>query len=93
MILTDVQNKAANFVEGPSLVLAVPGAGKTTMLLERINNLSKSIPQNKILTLTFSRTQAIDMKNRFGSDDTNIMTIHAFCYLIIRNYLKNFIEN
>lgn len=90
MILTDVQNKAANFVEGPSLVLAVPGAGKTTMLLERINNLSKSIPQNKILTLTFSRTQAIDMKNRFGSDDTNIITIHAFCYLIIRNYLKKF---
>ena len=90
MILTDVQNKAANFVDGPSLVLAVPGAGKTTMLLERINNLSKSIPQNKILTLTFSRTQAIDMKNRFGSDDTNIITIHAFCYLIIRNYLKKF---
>lgn len=90
MILTDVQNKAANFVDGPCLVLAVPGAGKTTMLLERINNLSKSIPQNKILTLTFSRTQAIDMKNRFGSDDTNIMTIHAFCYLIIRNYLKKF---
>ncbi|MEQ0488578.1 ATP-dependent helicase [Anaerococcus murdochii] len=90
MILTDVQNNAANFVDGPSLVLAVPGAGKTTMLLERINNLSKSIPQNKILTLTFSRTQAIDMKNRFGSDDTNIMTIHAFCYLIIRNYLKKF---
>lgn len=90
MILTDVQNKAANFVDGPSLVLAVPGAGKTTMLLERINNLSKYIPQNKILTLTFSRTQAVDMKNRFGSDDTNIMTIHAFCYLIIRNYLKKF---
>lgn len=90
MILTDVQNKAANFVDGPCLVLAVPGAGKTTMLLERIINLSKSIPQNKILTLTFSRTQAIDMKNRFGSDDTNIMTIHAFCYLIIRNYLKKF---
>lgn len=90
MILTDVQNKAANFVDGPCLVLAVPGAGKTTMLLERINNLSKNIPQNKILTLTFSRTQAIDMKNRFGSDDTNIMTIHAFCYLIIRNYLKKY---
>lgn len=90
MILTDVQKKAANFVDGPCLVLAVPGAGKTTMLLERINNLSKNIPQKKILTLTFSRTQAIDMKNRYGSDDTNIMTIHAFCYLIIRNYLKKF---
>ena len=90
MRLTDIQNKAASFVDGPCLVLAVPGAGKTTMLLERINNLSKIINPNKILTLTFSRTQAIDMKNRYGSDDTNIMTIHAFCYLIIRNYLKKF---
>lgn len=90
MRLTDIQNKAANFIDGPCLVLAVPGAGKTTMLLERINNLSKIINPNKILTLTFSRTQAIDMKNRYGSDDTNIMTIHAFCYLIIRNYLKKF---
>lgn len=90
MRLTDIQNKAASFVDGPCLVLAVPGAGKTTMLLERINNLSKIINPNKILTLTFSRNQAIDMKNRYGSDDTNIMTIHAFCYLIIRNYLKKF---
>lgn len=90
MRLTDIQNKAANFIDGPCLVLAVPGAGKTTMLLERINNLSKIINPNKILTLTFSRNQAIDMKNRYGSDDTNIMTIHAFCYLIIRNYLKKF---
>lgn len=90
MILTDVQKRAANFVDGPCLVLAVPGAGKTTMLLERIDNLSKIIPQKKILTLTFSRTQAIDMKNRYGSEDTNIMTIHAFCYLIIRNHLKKY---
>ena len=88
MILTDIQNKAANFIDGPCLVLAVPGAGKTTMLLERINNLSKITNSKKILTLTFSRTQAIDMKNRYGKDDTNIMTIHAFCYLIIRNYQK-----
>ena len=90
MRLTNIQNKAANFVDGPCLVLAVPGAGKTTMLLERINNLSKITNPKKILTLTFSRTQAIDMKNRYGKDDTNIMTIHAFCYLIIRNYQKKY---
>lgn len=90
MKLTDKQNKAANFIEGPCLVLAVPGAGKTTMLLERVKNLSRITSPNKILTLTFSRTQAIDMNNRYTGDDTNIMTIHAFCYLIIRNYLKKF---
>lgn len=90
MRLTSLQNKAAKFLDGPCLVLAVPGAGKTTMLLERINNLSKITNPKKILTLTFSRTQAIDMKNRYGKDDTNIMTIHAFCYLIIRNYQKKY---
>lgn len=90
MQLTNIQKRAANFVDGPCLVLAVPGAGKTTMLLERIKNLSQITNPKKILTLTFSRTQALDMKNRYGSDNTNIMTIHAFCYLIIRNYLKKF---
>lgn len=90
MRLTEIQKKAANHVNGPCLVLAVPGAGKTTMLLERINNLSKITDTKKILTLTFSRTQAIDMKTRYGKDNTNIMTIHAFCYLIIRNYLKKY---
>ena len=90
MQLTNIQKRAANFVDGPCLVLAVPGAGKTTMLLERIKNLSQITNPKKILTLTFSRTQALDMKNRYRSDNTNIMTIHAFCYLIIRNYLKKF---
>lgn len=90
MKLTDIQNRAANFIDGPCLVLAVPGAGKTTMLLERVKNFSKITSPNKILTLTFSRTQAIDMNNRYTGDETNIMTIHAFCYLIIRNYLKKF---
>lgn len=90
MILTEIQKKAANHIDGPCLVLAVPGAGKTTMLLERINNLSKITDTKKILTLTFSRTQANDMKTRYGKDNTNIMTIHAFCYLIIRNYLKKY---
>lgn len=88
MRLTDVQNEAANFIDGPCLVLAVPGAGKTTMLLERIKILSKFTMPEKILTLTFSRNQALDMKNRYGDNNTSIMTIHAFCYLIIRNYLK-----
>ncbi len=93
MILTDKQILAKNHKNGPCMVLAVPGAGKTTMLLERIDELSKEINPEKILSLTFSRTQAMDMKKRFERKEsidykTNFMTIHAFCYLVIRNYYK-----
>ena len=93
MKLTEKQILAKNHKNGPCMVLAVPGAGKTTMLLERIDKLSKEINPEKILSLTFSRTQAMDMKKRFERKEdidykTNFMTIHAFCYLVIRNYYK-----
>lgn len=88
MKLTDKQLLAASHLDGPCLVLAVPGSGKTTMLLERIKILSKNIDPSKILSLTFSRSQALDMAKRFDQDSASFMTIHAFCYLIIRNYLK-----
>lgn len=88
MNLTNQQNLAANHMDGPILVLAGPGAGKTTMLLHRISNLSKITDPVHILTITFSKNQAIDMEERYDGKETNFMTIHAFCYLIIRNYLK-----
>lgn len=94
MKLTEKQKLAANHKDGPCLVLAVPGSGKTTMLLERIKILSNEIDPNKILTLTFSKNQAVDMKNRYLNEsqrdkiNTNFMTIHAFCYLVIRNFYK-----
>ncbi|MCI5971946.1 MAG: ATP-dependent helicase [Anaerococcus sp.] len=88
MKLTSQQNLALRHKDGPILVLAGPGAGKTTMLLERIKFLSTTIDPKHILTITFSKTQAVDMMDRYKSSRTNFMTIHAFCYLIIRNYLK-----
>ena len=88
MKLTEKQNLAANHYMGPCLVLAVPGAGKTTMILERIKILSKDVNPSNILSLTFSRTQALDMKERYQGPKSNFMTIHAFCYLIIRNFYK-----
>lgn len=88
MNLTKEQLIAASHKDGPILVLAGPGTGKTTMLLHRIKNLSKIIDPSHILTITFSKNQAMDMKKRYISGETNFMTIHAFCYLIIRNYLK-----
>ena len=90
MKFTSKQLQAANHLDGPMLVLAIPGSGKTTMLLERIKILSKNIESSKILSLTFSKIQAKDMKDRFDGEKSNFMTIHAFCYLIIRNYLKKY---
>ncbi|MDY3007122.1 ATP-dependent helicase [Anaerococcus porci] len=90
MILTSKQEKAANHKEGPLLVLAIPGSGKTTMLLERIKILSRIIDKTRILSLTFSKIQAEDMKERSKDLKSNFMTIHAFCYLIIRNYLRKY---
>lgn len=90
MKFTSKQLQATKHLDGPLLVLAIPGSGKTTMLLERIKFLSEHIDSSKILNLTFSRIQANDMKKRFDSKDSNFMTIHAFCYLIIRNYLKKY---
>ncbi|MDO5026362.1 MAG: ATP-dependent helicase [Tissierellia bacterium] len=88
MKLSKEQTNAIKQINGPILILAGPGAGKTTMLLERIKYLSKWIDPRHILTITFSKNQAVDMKERFDLDTGNFMTIHAFCYLIIRNYLK-----
>lgn len=94
MKLTEKQKLAANHKDGPCLVLAVPGSGKTTMLLERIKILSNEFDPKNILNLTFSRSQAVDMKNRYLNEsqrdriNTNFMTIHAFCYLVIRNFYK-----
>lgn len=90
MKFTSKQLQAANHLDGPLLVLAIPGSGKTTMLLERIKILSKNVDPSKILNLTFSKIQARDMEERFDGKKSNFMTIHAFCYLIIRNYLKKY---
>ncbi|MDU6792461.1 MAG: UvrD-helicase domain-containing protein, partial [Anaerococcus sp.] len=58
MKFTSKQLQAANHLDGPILVLAIPGSGKTTMLLERIKIKKKNVDPSKILNLTFSKIQA-----------------------------------
>ena len=48
MKFTSKQLQAAKHLDGPLLVLAIPGSGKTTMLLERIKFLSEHIDSSKI---------------------------------------------
>ncbi len=96
MKLTDVQIKAANHFKGPALVLAVPGAGKTTILLNRIDRLvSRGVDPRKILSITFSKNAAMEMENRFkrnfNSDYPPVFsTIHSFAFSILRDYGREF---
>lgn len=89
------QLDAIKHKDGPALVLAVPGAGKTTVLIYRTHNLIKKYNINplKILSITFSKASAKDMKNRFNNTfpnfyniPVNFSTIHSFSYTILKEY-------
>lgn len=96
MKFTSQQVDAIKHFEGPALILAVPGSGKTTVLLNRILNLIKNhnIDSSEIISITFSKPQGIDMEKRFLAQNPEFRgkitfkTIHAFCYEIVRNYMK-----
>lgn len=95
MKLSTEQQQAIDHISGPALVLAVPGAGKTTVLINRTKNLidNYKINPDKILSITFSKASAIDMKERFVKSfpefphaKVKFSTIHAFCFSLIREY-------
>lgn len=95
MELSNEQLNSINHIHGPALILAVPGAGKTTVLIHRTYNLIKNhhINPDRILSITFSKASANDMKHRFNRVFPNLSnlnihfsTIHAFCFGLIREY-------
>ncbi|MDO5040877.1 MAG: ATP-dependent helicase [Peptoniphilus sp.] len=95
MKLSQEQLKAISHLQGPALTLAVPGSGKTTILLYRIINLLKSgVSPDRILTITFSKSQSLDIAKRFNLLYPNskvkpeFSTIHAFCYKILHMYSR-----
>ena len=95
--LNTMQKKAVLHKDGPALVLAIPGSGKTTLLICRTLHLinKHQIPPERILSLTFSKSAALDMNSRykelFESSSYNISfsTIHRFCYGVLLRYFKS----
>lgn len=88
------QENAIMHDKGPALVLAVPGSGKTTVLLARINNLiNKGVNPDSILAMTFSKSQAIDMEIRYqekyGTNGVKFSTIHSFAYGVLNSFSNN----
>lgn len=96
--LNDAQKAAVEQTEGPVLVLAGPGTGKTQLLSARIGNilLSTDAQSHNILCLTYTDAGTVAMRKRLlkfiGPEAyrVNIYTFHAFCNTVIQDNLEYF---
>jgi len=88
------QQKAADWGNGPILVLAGPGSGKTAVLTLRIARLVKATPEEnfKVLGLTFTVRAANEMNKRLlellgvKSQRVQLKTFHSFCSELLRQH-------
>ncbi len=96
--LNDKQREAVNKIDGPVLVVAGPGTGKTQILAARIGQilLETDTDAHNILCLTYTDAGTIAMRKRLydfiGPDAyrVHIYTFHAFCNDIIQENLDYF---
>ena len=91
------QEEAVRQTEGPVLLLAVPGSGKTTVLVTRLGYMlhCKGIRPEQILTVTYTVAATRDMKARFISffgedhaDKLTFRTINGLCAVVIGTYAR-----
>ncbi|MDX2001609.1 MAG: ATP-dependent DNA helicase [Chitinophagales bacterium] len=96
--LNERQREAVEAIEGPVMVIAGPGTGKTQILAARIGNILRSTdsqPEN-ILCLTYTDAGALAMRKRLlrfiGPDayKVEICTFHAFCNKVIKENMDVF---
>ena len=91
------QEAAVRQTEGPVLLLAVPGSGKTTVLVTRLGYMlyCRGIRPERILTVTYTVAAARDMRARFvsffgekGVERLTFRTINSLCTAIIGYYAR-----
>ncbi len=96
--LNKAQKEAVDTIDGPVLIVAGPGSGKTEILSLRVANilLQTDIRASNILCLTFTDSATHNMRNRiekYLKEDAyrvNIHTFHNLCTTIIQNYPEYF---
>ncbi len=89
--LDDEQRAVVEHPSGPLLVLAGPGAGKTSTLVEVVaRRVDEGVSPDEILVLTFSRKAADELRSRIArrldrtTSSTPAMTFHSYCYALVR---------
>src|SRR5690606_18583720 len=102
--LNKAQREAVASLDGPVLILAGAGTGKTRTVTCRISNmLERGIPPENILAVTFTNKAAAEMKERIGgmvskkkAEAMTVCTFHSLCVRLLRGgidklgYKKNF---
>ncbi|MEV4945221.1 ATP-dependent helicase, partial [Streptomyces sp. NPDC053755] len=89
-LLDAAQREVVDHDGGPLLVLAGPGTGKTTTLVEAVAaRMDKGADPERILVLTFSRKAAVELRDRMaarlgGARPPQATTFHSYCYALIR---------
>ena len=93
-VLDADQQAVVDHPGGPLLVLAGPGTGKTTTLVEavvdRVRN--RGLSPDEVLVLTFGRKAATELRDRITGRlgrTTRVMpsmTFHSFCYALLRRF-------
>ena len=89
--LTPAQREAVCHVDGPLLILAGPGSGKTRVVTHRIAYLvAQGIPAREILALTFTNKAAAEMAERVArlvpGQSVWVSTFHRFCARLLRRH-------
>ncbi len=92
--LNKAQQKAVDHREGPLLVVAGAGTGKTMVLVRRLAEIlqTEKLDSDRVLLLTFTEKSAAEMEERadrllpYGYLDLWINTFHAFCERILREH-------
>jgi DNA helicase-2/ATP-dependent DNA helicase PcrA len=96
--LNPKQKEAVDTIEGPVMVIAGPGTGKTTILTLRIANILQKtdIQPENILALTFTESGVFSMRKKLSkvigstAHKINIFTFHGFCNYLIEQYPENY---
>jgi DNA helicase-2/ATP-dependent DNA helicase PcrA len=93
--LTESQRKAVTHLDGPLLIIAGPGSGKTEVISRRAAFLvlSGSAEPDNLLVTTFTEKASLELKDRIQSklpdvnvESMQISTIHSFCHYLLNEF-------